>query len=101
MALGYESNRTADEFGIWLIQLLTQHGINKEDITDAIIATVVPDNLIHLKNLCRQYFKTDATVVGDPEVTLGLNIKVDNPERLGLIDFVTRSRPTSLMLDHF
>ena len=29
--------------------LLTQHGINKEDITDAIIATVVPDNLINLK----------------------------------------------------
>ena len=80
---GTESNRTADEFGIWLIQLLTQHGINKEDITDAIIATVVPDNLIHLKNLCRQYFKTDATVVGDPEVTLGLNIKVDNPGEVG------------------
>ena len=80
---GTESNRTADEFGIWLTQLLTQHGINKEDMTDAIIATVVPDNLIHLKNLCRQYFGTDPTVVGDPEVTLGLNIKVDNPGEVG------------------
>ena len=49
---GTESNRTADEFGIWLTQLLTHHGVKKEDITDAIIATVVPDNLIHLKNLC-------------------------------------------------
>ena len=48
---GTESNRTADEFGIWLTQLLTHHGVNKEDITDAIIATVVPDNLVHLKNL--------------------------------------------------
>ncbi len=80
---GTESNRTADEFGIWLTQLLEQHGIRKENITDAIIATVVPDNLIHLKELCRQYFKTDPTVVGDTGVILGLNIKVDNPREVG------------------
>ena len=44
---GTESNRTADEFGIWLTQLLDRYHINRKDITDAIIATVVPDNLIH------------------------------------------------------
>ena len=80
---GTESNRTADEFGIWLTQLLTHHGVNKEDITDAIIATVVPDNLIHLKNLCRQYFKADPTVVGDPGINLGLEVRVDNPQEVG------------------
>ena len=80
---GTESNRTADEFGIWLTQLLTHHGVNKEDITDAIIATVVPDNLIHLKNLCRQYFNANPAVVGDPGINLGLEVQVDNPQEVG------------------
>ena len=80
---GTESNRTADEFGIWLSQLLEKEGIEKQKITSAIIATVVPDNLAHLKLLCLKYFNCDAMVIGDPEVELGLEILIDHPREVG------------------
>ena len=78
-----ESNRTADEFGIWLTQLLDQEGIDRKKIKSAIIATVVPDNLIHLKSLCKKYFNCDALVIGDPRVDLGLKVLINNPHEVG------------------
>ena len=80
---GTENNRTADEFGIWLTQLLEQDGIDKNKITSAILATVVPDNLIHLNSLCSKYFNCEALVIGDPNVKLGLRILIDNPNEVG------------------
>ena len=80
---GTEQNKTDDEFGIWLTQLIEQDGINRKDITSAILATVVPDNLIHLKSLCLKYFDCDALVIGDPNLDLGLNILIDNPTEVG------------------
>ena len=80
---GTESNRTADEFGIWLTQLLDHDGVDKTAISESIVATVVPDNLVHLKNLCRKYFDSDPLIVGDPDVDLGLNVLIDNPWEVG------------------
>ena len=47
------------------------------------MATVVPDNLIHLKDLCFKYFNCDALVIGDPKLKLGLNVLVENPSEVG------------------
>ena len=80
---GTDSNRTADEFGIWLTQLLEQKYIDKNQITSSIIATVVPGNLVHLKSLCKNYFNCDALVVGDPEIDLKLKVLIDNPYEVG------------------
>ena len=77
------SNRTADEFGVWLGQLIERDEIKREDINAAIIATVVPANLIHLQTLCRKYFDCEPLVVGDPEIALGLEILIDNPKEVG------------------
>jgi len=78
-----QSERTADEYGVWLRQLMELEGVRREDITDAILASVVPANLFTLKSLCRRYFKTDPLVVGEEGVRLGLEIKVDRPEEVG------------------
>ena len=80
---GTENNRTADEFGIWLTQLLEQEMIKQKEITSSILATVVPDNLIHLKALCFKYFNSEALVIGDPRLKLGLNVLVENPSEVG------------------
>ena len=37
-----DSRKTADEYGIWLTQLMALGGFRADDITEAIIATVVP-----------------------------------------------------------
>ncbi len=75
--------RTADEYGVWLIQLLTLQGLTPSDITGAAIATVVPQALFNLRLLCRRYFGVDALVIGDPGVDLGIDVRVDRPHAVG------------------
>lgn len=78
-----DANRTADEFGIWLEQLMTMAGLKRADIKDAIIATVVPATLFSLKTLCRKYFDCEPLVVGDPGVDIGIAVHVPHPEEVG------------------
>ncbi len=75
--------RTADELGVWLVQVLALQGIRREDITAAIIATVVPSTIFTLKTLCRQYLHCAPSVVGDEGIDLGISILVDSPEEVG------------------
>ena len=76
------ANRTADEFGAWLERLIDRDGIDRSGIDAAVLATVVPDNLIHLQGLCRKYFGCDPLVVG-PDIDLGIEIAIDNPNEAG------------------
>jgi len=78
-----DSHRTADEFGVWLDQLMAINGIDRNGITSAIIATVVPANLFSLRMLCRNYFDVVPLVIGSPDVKLGLELLVDRPEDVG------------------
>ncbi|MEK9722708.1 MAG: type III pantothenate kinase [Rhodospirillaceae bacterium] len=78
-----DANRTADEFGIWLEQLLHLQGLERRDITAAIVSTVVPATLFSLKTLCRKYFDCEPLVVGEAGVDLGIAEKVDRPGEVG------------------
>ncbi|MBT6329418.1 MAG: type III pantothenate kinase, partial [Kordiimonadaceae bacterium] len=57
-------SRTADEYMVWLSQLLNFENLDVSEITGAIIATVVPQTLFPLQLLCRRYFNCDALVIG-------------------------------------
>ena len=72
-----DANRTADEFGIWLEQLMQLEGLTRDRINSAIIATVVPATLFSLKTLCRKYFKCEPLVVGEPGVDIGIPVHAD------------------------
>ncbi len=69
------ANRTADEYMVWLNQLMQLEGLTPNGISGAIIATVVPQALFPLQLLCRRYFNTEPLVVGDPNVKLGIGVK--------------------------
>lgn len=77
------AERTADEYGVWLTQLMTIEGLGRDAIDAAIIATVVPATLFSLKTLCRKYFHCEPLVVGEPNVDLGLAVLLDRPEEVG------------------
>lgn len=78
-----DTNRTADEFGVWLNQLMSINGISGKDVNHSIIATVVPAILFNLKTLCRKYFNSEPLVIGEENVNLGIKILVDRPEEVG------------------
>ncbi len=48
--------RTADEYAVWLTQLLALENVKVQEVNEAIISTVVPQALFDLRKLCRNYF---------------------------------------------
>lgn len=76
-------SRTADEYMVWLSQLLNFEKLDASVIKGAIIATVVPQTLFPLQLLCRRYFKCEALVVGSENVDLNVNVKLPNPAEVG------------------
>jgi type III pantothenate kinase len=76
-------SRTADEYMVWLSQLMNFEKLDASVIKGAIIATVVPQTLFPLQLLCRRYFKCEALVVGSEKVKLDVKINLPNPAEVG------------------
>ncbi|HZT87191.1 MAG TPA: type III pantothenate kinase [Stellaceae bacterium] len=73
--------RTADEYAIWLTQLLSLAGLKPAGIDAAIIANVVPDAMFNLTQLCQRYLNCEPLVIGRPECKIGIGIDVDMPAK--------------------
>ena len=78
-----KTDRTSDEYGIWLTQLMAHDKVEATNIDAAIVASVVPSKNFDLRRLCEKYFDCVPLFVGDPGVDLGADIKVDNPNEAG------------------
>ena len=78
-----DARRTADEYVVWLNQLLTLERVDRERVTSAIIASVVPAAMFELSLLCRAFFHVEPQIVGAPGLDLGLRIDLPNPAEVG------------------
>ncbi|MFI5021934.1 MAG: type III pantothenate kinase [Alphaproteobacteria bacterium] len=78
-----DPKRTADEYVVWLDQLMGLGGIARAEIDATIIASVVPEADFNLVRLSTHYFKSAPLVVGEPGVSLGCRALVDRPEEVG------------------
>jgi type III pantothenate kinase len=73
-------NRTADEYAVWLIQVMALAGLAPSDIDAAIIGSVVPEATFNLARLCQRYFASEPLIVGRPECSVGIGVDLDMPE---------------------
>ncbi len=80
--LATSAQRTSDEYGVWLEALLARDGIKPTQIGRAVIGTVVPAALYHLRRLCRDWFDVEP-LVARAALDWGFEIDVDNPEEVG------------------
>ena len=78
-----DPRRTADEYAVWLSQLLGLNDMKLGDVTAVIVATVVPRALHNLQVLAQKYFKTEALIAGRAPIEWGIAIDVDEPTSLG------------------
>ena len=69
-------NRTADEYAVWLSQLMALENLTRESVDAAIIANVVPNTDYPLRTLCRQYFRSEPIIIGEPSVDHSSNLLV-------------------------
>lgn len=74
--------RTADEYGIAVINLFDKSDLNYKDIKAVIVSSVVPNIMYSLEHMIRKYFNVEPLVIG-PGVKTGINIKYDNPKEVG------------------
>ncbi len=77
-----DTQRTSDEYAVWLLNLLERTGLKREEISSAVIGTVVPAALYHLRRLCRDWFEVEP-LVARAALDWGFEIKVDNPDEVG------------------
>lgn len=88
-----DPRRTADEYGVWLTQVLEHAGIAPKKIKGAVLSSVVPQAIFDLRQLTKRYFNCELMVVGDPRLKLKMNIgvKIDNPAEVGADRLVNAS----------
>ena len=78
-----ESSRTADEYAVWLNQLLAMRSLDLGRLDGCIISSVVPQSIFNLRNLARRYLGGEPLVIGDPGVSLGITARIDKPSEAG------------------
>ncbi len=77
-----ESTRTADEYAVWLSQLLEMRGLGLGSLTACIISSVVPQSIFNLRNLSRRYLHVEPLIIGE-NAELGVEVRIDKPSEAG------------------
>jgi len=78
-----DPRRTADEYAVWLHQLLELEGYSKSDVDAVIIGTVVPRALHNLEVLAIKYFHVEPLIAGQGVVGWPMQLDVDEPQSVG------------------
>ena len=77
------ARKTADEYAVWLLQLMQIEGYSRDDVDAVICSTVVPRALHNIRQLAKKYFGTEALIAGRAPVEWGIEMKVDEPHTVG------------------
>lgn len=80
--LSTDAIRTADEYGIQVMELFLQSKLDPSDVEGVIISSVVPNIMYSVEHMILKYFESKPIVVG-PGIKTGINIKYDNPKEVG------------------
>lgn len=78
-----DSTRTADDYMVWLSQLSRMEGIAFGNVKACVISSVVPQGKFNFRNLGRRYLNIEPIFVGDPDIDLGVPIRISRPEQVG------------------
>lgn len=77
-----DSDRTGDEYGALVLNLMRIAGLPPGKVTGAVISSVVPPLTPVVEQVCRDRFGTEALVVG-PGLKTGMPILYENPLEVG------------------
>jgi type III pantothenate kinase len=80
--LASDNERTKDEYGILLVQLLERAGVNLGEVQEIAIASVVPPLTGTFERACREYLNV-APLVVDAGTRTGMPLRIEDPKQLG------------------
>lgn len=85
-----KTERTVDEFGMLLCELVGRQRHEIKEITGVIIASVVPNALQSIEQAVKKYFNINPLIVG-PGIKTGIRVDTPNPKEIGadrIVDIV-------------
>ena len=74
--------RTSDEYGMVMCELLEHNDVKVEEITDVIVASVVPNVMHSLTSAIIKYFHTKPIII-EAGVKTGIRVASKNPRQVG------------------
>jgi type III pantothenate kinase len=77
-----EPTRTADEYVVWLSQLMAMHKLSLDQLKACVISSVVPQSIFNLRNLSRRYLGVEPLIVGE-NTELGILVRTLKPSEVG------------------
>ena len=80
--LGADRDQTQDEYGLFYHTVLNMHKIDRDEITDIIIASVVPPLMHTIPAMCERYFGVKPLIV-DTDTDIGIKNGYGNPGEVG------------------
>lgn len=78
-----DPRRTADQYAVWLMQLLAIREVEREAVNRIVIASVVPRAVHNLQVLAQNYFFIEAEIAGEGALTFDIDIDVEEPRTVG------------------
>src|SRR3954468_20710552 len=78
-----DARRTADQYAVWLHQLLELEGYARGAVDAVIVGTVVPRALHNLEVLAVKYFGVEPLIAGQGEAEWGIELDVAEPRSVG------------------
>ena len=78
-----DPKRSADEYLVWLTQLMALNGFAIDELSDMIVANVVPEMQPKLISLAQCRLNLIPRIIGDEDIDLGIKINIDQPNQAG------------------
>ena len=78
-----DPRRTADQYAVWLHQLIELEGLPRDAVDAVIIGTVVPRATHNLEVLAAKYFKVEPLIAGQAGAEWGIELDVAEPRSVG------------------
>ncbi len=75
--------RTPDEYFLWLTQALSTSNVTTIQLEGVCVASVVPEVLLNIKLMTKQFLKAKILVIGEDNIDLNIKINIDNPKDAG------------------
>ena len=77
-----EPSRTADEYAVWLSQLMAMQKLELNLLKACVISSVVPQSIFNLRNLSRRYLHVEPLIIGE-NTELGIQVRTRKPSEVG------------------
>jgi type III pantothenate kinase len=78
-----DPRRTADQYAVWLHQLIELEGLPRDVVDAVVLGTVVPRAQHNLEVLASKYFKVEALIAGQSGADYGIDLDVEEPKSVG------------------